>query len=520
MRMIFKITSLAILASLLGLSDPVAAQIRPSNPMGQITNVNQLRDVEPTAWAYEALRSLVERYGCIVGYPDRTFRGNRSLTRWEFAAGLNACLNALERLIQDGSNVYKEDIDKLNRLTKEFESELAALGARIDTLENRTAFLEDHQFSTTTKLTGQVVVGLYGIAGGEKNGGQPIPQTPVLGYRTRLELNTSFTGEDLLYTRLATGNAPTLVEETGTFQTVLGMVQPNDNSLGVEVLQYTYPVTDNIRLVLEGFGGSTNDFANTLNYLDGDGNIRAISGFGTRNPIFYISKQTGLAVTGNFGGLDVSLGYLAGQGNDPTPGNGLFNGSYSAIAQVGYIPDGETGIALTYIHSYNQIDTGTGSTRSNFQYYTETNFGETPPVSANTLGLQFSAKVFEKIYLGGWAGYSKANTLASIDGELSRGSLDIWNWAVTLSVTDLFREGNIAGIIFGMQPWVSTSTVRQADGQILQDKDSSYHIEGFYQFALNDNILITPGLIVITSPNYNNNNSTIFQGVIRTTFLF
>ena len=38
--------------------------------MEQVTNVNQLRDVSPTDWGYEALRSLVDRYGCIVGYPN------------------------------------------------------------------------------------------------------------------------------------------------------------------------------------------------------------------------------------------------------------------------------------------------------------------------------------------------------------------------------------------------------------------------------------------------------------------
>ena len=40
-------------------------------PQAQVTSVSQLRDVSPTDWAYEALRSLVERYGCIVGYPDK-----------------------------------------------------------------------------------------------------------------------------------------------------------------------------------------------------------------------------------------------------------------------------------------------------------------------------------------------------------------------------------------------------------------------------------------------------------------
>src|SRR5919199_1040438 len=56
----------------------------------QVNSVTQLSDVQPTDWAYEALRSLVERYGCIAGYPNGTYRGNRAMSRYEFAAGLNA----------------------------------------------------------------------------------------------------------------------------------------------------------------------------------------------------------------------------------------------------------------------------------------------------------------------------------------------------------------------------------------------------------------------------------------------
>ncbi len=63
----------------------------------QINSIQQLRDVSPLDWSYEALKNLVENYGCIVGYPDRTYRGDRALTRNEFAAGLNACLQQLER---------------------------------------------------------------------------------------------------------------------------------------------------------------------------------------------------------------------------------------------------------------------------------------------------------------------------------------------------------------------------------------------------------------------------------------
>ncbi len=46
---------------------PQSRSFQSSNqPFSQVTAVSELRDVEPTAWAYEALRSLVERYGCIV----------------------------------------------------------------------------------------------------------------------------------------------------------------------------------------------------------------------------------------------------------------------------------------------------------------------------------------------------------------------------------------------------------------------------------------------------------------------
>lgn len=134
-------------------------------PMGQVNSVGQLRDVSPTDWAFEALRSLVERYGCIVGYPDRTFRGNRALSRYEFAAGLNACMQQMERLIASSQTVVAEDLETLKRLMKEFENELAMLGARVDNLEARVAFLEDHQFSTTTKLRGEVVVAAQASTG-------------------------------------------------------------------------------------------------------------------------------------------------------------------------------------------------------------------------------------------------------------------------------------------------------------------------------------------------------------------
>ncbi|MEO1187029.1 MAG: iron uptake porin, partial [Cyanobacteria bacterium J06636_27] len=64
--------------------------------------VTQLTDVQPDDWAFQALKSLVERYNVIIGYPDGTYKGNRAMTRYEFAAGLNAALRRIEELIAQG----------------------------------------------------------------------------------------------------------------------------------------------------------------------------------------------------------------------------------------------------------------------------------------------------------------------------------------------------------------------------------------------------------------------------------
>lgn len=494
-----------------------------NDPMSQVTNVSELRDVAPTEWAYEALRSLVERYGCIVGYPDRTYRGDRALSRWEFAAGLNACMNTMERLIQENVAVLKDDIEKLKRLAKEFEAELAALGARVDNLEARVSFLEDHQFSTTTKLEGQVVFGIAGVATGQGADGEDIDKVPVFGYRMRLELNTSFTGEDLLFTRLSTGNFPDFSGEgTNTiFEGNLGFSEPSDNELSVSVMHYTFPVTDSTQIYVAATGGAADDFTPTINFLDGDGAEGAISLFGTRNPIYYTPADAGAAIIQQFGeNFELTAGYLASPANDPSEGSGLFNGPYSIISQLTYKPSENFNIGLTYAHNYNQSDTGTGTQLANFRFFTDEvlDIGEVPTVS-NSYALAFSWKVSDNFVLGGWGTYTNTITLSTLGGQIDRGTQDIWTWAVTLAFPDLFKEGNVAGIIVGMEPWVSSSSI-DISGRSNVDEDTSLHIEGFFQYKLTDNISITPGVVWITSPNGSNENNDLVIGTIRTTFSF
>ncbi|BAU06875.1 S-layer domain-containing protein [Fischerella sp. NIES-3754] len=107
------------------------------DPMAQVTSVSQLRDVQPTDWAFSALQSLVERYGCIAGYPNGTYRGDRPLSRYEFAAGLNACLDRVNEFIATATSdlVTREDLITLEKLQAEF----AAVRGRVNNLGAPTA---------------------------------------------------------------------------------------------------------------------------------------------------------------------------------------------------------------------------------------------------------------------------------------------------------------------------------------------------------------------------------------------
>ena len=508
------------------------------NSLNQVTNVNQLRDVSPTDWAYEALRSLVDRYGCIAGYPNQTYRGSQPLSRYEFAAGLNACLNQIERLVASREAIAREDLDTINRLTQEFTAELATLRGRIDSLESRTAFLEDNQFSTTTKLAGEAIFGIASIFGGsnqeliEETGDDEIDSETVFGYRTRLELETSFTGEDLLFTRLSTGNFPEFSEETGTFQGELAFAEPADNDLGLEVLFYDRPIGENTNVLIGAVGLAADDIANTVSILDGDGASGAISAFGTRSPIYLPPGETGLGIIHSFGDkLELSAGYLAGEASDPEDGAGLFDGSYSILGQLTITPFERLTVALTYVNAYNQSDTGVGSDLANIKSLTAAGEIEEPldpgvfeggvPTSSNSYGAQFSFALSDRIVIGGWGGLSKVRTLDEFasDGQLvRRGSQDIWNWAATLAFPDLGKEGSLGGIIVGMEPWVAKSSI-DVEG-FDEDDDTSLHVEVFYQYQLNDNISITPGLVWVTAPDNNDNNDDLIIGTIRTTFTF
>ncbi|WP_448574373.1 iron uptake porin [Trichothermofontia sp.] len=477
-----------------------------ADSLGQITSVSQLSDVQPTDWAFQALQSLVERYGCIVGYPDGTFRGQRALSRYEFAAGLNACLDRINELIAAATAdmATKEDLAKVQRLQEEFATELASIRGRVDNLEARTAQLEATQFSTTTKLVGDAVFGLSSASGSE------IDSSTIFSDRLRLGLNTTFSGQDLLFTRLQAANTTSFEASTGTPQSRLSFdgTTGNGNDVVLDTLRYQFFFNPKLRVTVSATGTEFDDIFATLNPEFSDDVVGSLSRFGQYNPLYRLGDGAGLGLNYDFSkSLNLSLAYFADDAGNPADKAGLFNGQFAALGQLTYQPNDRLGIGLAYSRYYApggqaQVSGGTGSVLANQPF-------ADAATAADVYALNATYRLSSRFNLSGWYGYTNAQ------GESSgfRGDrATIQNWAVTLGFLDLLAKGNLAGIVFGQPPRVTDSDYRS------DEAGSTYHVEAFYRFRFSEHFALTPGLFVTNNPERDGNS--IWVGTLRTSFSF
>ncbi|GAX40343.1 carbohydrate-selective porin OprB [Tolypothrix sp. NIES-4075] len=572
---VFKLSPLVVAASFLAANSAVAAEVKAevqeettsvsqlsqeSNSMGQVTSVSQFSDVQPTDWAFQALQSLVERYGCIAGYPNGTYRGNRAMTRYEFAAGLNACLDRVNELIATATAdlVTKEDLATLQRLQEEFSAELATLRGRVDALEARTAELEANQFSTTTKLVGEAIFAVSDVFG--DNGAisastlRRNPNTPdrdldantTFSDRIRLSLLSSFTGKDQLQVRLQAGNVfsnnntASLGEaSTGTNMTRLAFdgFNNNQNSVTIDKINYAFNLSDAIRVKVDANTGEFWENINNFNPVFSSSGKGAISRYGRFSPI-YRQGQGGSGATISFnpnGALSASVGYLAGGrnnvSNNPLDKQGLLDGNYAALAQIAFQPTKAFNVGLTYARTYQNSAGGVSLFESTGSDIANQPFGNNIATSANHYGVEATFKPSDKFILAGWYGYtdaeaqnSSANRATSINGiplTVARGDNASFNyWGASLALQDFGRKGNLLGFIFGQSPRTASNDARIAGGRGLRDTDTAYSLEGLYRIQLNDNISIAPALLVIFNPEHNDRNDNIYVGTLRTTFAF
>jgi hypothetical protein len=526
--------------------------ITPSTTAQNVTSVSQLSDIRPTDWAFTALQSLVERYGCIAGYPDRTFRGQRALTRFEFAAGLNACLDKINEILTAGlaDKASKEDLAAIQKLQEEFAAELAVLKGRVDALESKTASLEAQQFSTTTKLSGEVIIGVAGASGANPNVAGSGNSNVTFNNRVRLNFLTSFTGKDLLITGLQAynfgGGANSLQGALG-YTDPLGLSASNvrlgfepqfpgvnpqnlspvaSNSINLYKLLYIFPVADKFTM----FAGTNAEVSDAFPAIspfasEGQGSIsRFGQGWNAATRVSGGMSGTGLAAavgliwtpsdTVDFRALygSVNASLPSNQGFPATPlGAGFFGGSTIAAAQLTLRPSPTLDIGLNYANSYHQINIlGTGLAAADIGAINGGAANE--PIKLNSIGATLTWRFAPKVAFnlsGAWIFADLTNLDASTT---------FTSWMTGFHFSDVFNEGNTAGILFG-QP-----LARDSVGGIATIPTGfttkPYHLEGYFNFKVSKNISITPGVFFVFNPEGINNAPTATVGVVRTTFTF
>ena len=514
----------------------VSAQLIPptkipptKDVIGQnVTSVSQLSDVRPTDWAFTALQSLVERYGCIAGYPDRTFRGKQSTSRYEFAAGLNACLDKINEIIAAGlaDKVGKEDLATLQKLQTEFAAELVTLRGRVDALDTKTAKLEAQQFSTTTKLEGQVITAVSASGSGSDflltpsgtlttNSGKA---NPTVISRVRLNFNTSFTGEDLLLTRLEVGNSGTNLNNSldNAGDVFLGFTGFNNSSkfdysdVGPTVtlnrLRYDFPIGKNIQASI-GAVMSLNDHIDQNSFAN-DESVDFAGGLFINNPLILpVNDGAGGAISWSLGDtFTLRAGYVAANAASPIANvlapngitnQGLSGDPYQGTVELEFAPKNSDqekpfAVRLQYTRAaVNNLDYNTGGV--NIEW-----------------ALNRAIAVFGRYGFGNISNRGTAIALALPSYTTSAdGSINPQTWSAGLAFPDLFKEGAMAAIAIG-QPFVESKV-----GNATQT-----NVELFYRFPFSSNISITPDLQFIFNPNNNSGNSTITVGTLRTVFSF
>ncbi len=496
---------------------------------GPVTAISELSDVQPTDWAFQALQSLVERYGCIAGYPDRTYRGNRAMTRFEFAAGMNACLDRINELIAAGlaDKVSREDLATVQRLQEEFAAELAALRGRVDVLEADVADLRSKIFNPVTKLNAQVITALVGAGLTDDRvdaAGNVIVDSSAanftLPYRVRLNFDASFVGNDRLRIRLQARNAtsPSAVLG-GAADPGLGFGGGSNDNVSLATLTYRFRIFGNTTVSIGARGQGTDE---RIAY---GAPFSSLSSFNDDGPYIFGPEgdapgSAGIAFNTNVGDLfRVAYGY--GTDSAQTPGEfgestGITGGDSFHAVELAFTPTDTVGIYLSFGTGYVEDATGFGSEflRGPFN-------GPNDPIEGtyariNGFGIAADWEITPRVIFSGW--FSTANVGYELPdsipfGTLDPGDEDVTAFLVGFLFPDLFLEGAEAGVSFG-QPPVNTDVV----------ESNPFIFDVYYSFPINDYVNIIPSAYFVSNPNGGEvggtNDPTIGVGAIRAEFNF
>ena len=480
---------LLVAPAALGLLAPVAATAAELNLDGvnkyaseeQVTSISQFSDVKPTDWAYQALSNLIERYGCVAGYPDGTYKGARAMTRFEAAALLNACLDRVT-----------EVTDELKKLMAEFEKELAILKGRVDGLEAKVGELEANQFSTTTKLKGIATMVLGGASeGGNASGLVGANEQVTFNYDVRLILDTSFTGKDLLRTVLRSGNFANSVFGNGNTGLEVAF-QEADLGDGVDVvginrLFYQFPIGESVTATFGAKVRQDDMLAMWPSVYPAD-SVLDLFTYGGAGGTYTLNLGAGAGLWYKKDAFSLSANFVSNEAAAENSNAGV-DDLYTFTAQAGYTGT-NWGVALAY--TYADFAGLYASNGGLSVYWQPSEAGFMPSISTGV-------------------GFGTAN-IADAD--------DNYSWFVGLQWSDVGMKGNALGMAIGTsgQDQLGGHTTR---GIVTDNGEYNLAYELWYKFQVTDNISVTPAFFWIeNAASATTSGDDTYGALVKTTFKF
>lgn len=447
-------------------------------------------DLRPGDWAWQALRDLVERHGCGGG---SRFELEAPLSRFEAAALINGCL---PRLQERGSAV-------LRQLEGSLAPEITLLQSRLEGLEARFGRLGALRFSPTTTLSGQAIatVGANRFVGSARAGAAAA--NAALGalsvnYDLELALNTSWSGKDLLFLNLRSGNFASSpfggLGDTGTLSTLAVAFQqlcvPGycADVLAIDRLLYRWPLGAGFQAVLAARAGQEDllPLWPTLYASSGVLNVLTSNGAPEAWPM---SEGAGGALWWQHGGLSLGAAYVAALGDAGAAALGGI-GTRGSLA-TGSVQIGYSDRSLSLAAIWSRLQGGVPS--SGGTYFTlAQQLLSTAPTDAYGI-----AGSWQPLHAGwlpalslGW-GHNVSHNEPSVEpGTLSRSQ----SWLVGLQWADAFRPGNSLGMAVG-QPVFATAL---SGGQTPDD--GGVILEGWYRLQFSDAISVAPALFWLSRP--------------------
>jgi len=362
--------------------------------------------------------------------------------------------------------------------------------ARVDGVESQLGELMAGQFSSSTQMTGKAAF----IGGYVDDDAETDTDEITLEYMYQLNLNTSFSGEDNLYTRIKSGNVSDHFKDKGQ-GTYLSAANGNSDFVKVDKLWYTFPVGDTLQVwvgpKIENYymlasspsiyKPVTKQFA-----LGGNGSAYGSStspGFG-----FAWAQDVDDPSEGRFA---ISANYTSKDGTDDTKGMSGDKIRSFLLTKVEYgsprwqisaamanksAPDGTCAEYDGYFHSdladggVSKASADTTCTDGDYTAYGLRGYW-TPDESGAIPSVQVGYD---------WANYDEAD---SGEAEETNG------WMVGLGWKDLFIDGNRAGVAYG-----SAQAATKIKGGGTDPEEDNTRWEAYYEFKVNDGVSVTPAL--------------------------